>query len=159
MILWGFLKISKAAVREVSKVVENTKTEHEMANETISSRIKGLPPSFNMLFDVIWSILEKQDNSDQKILEILEEIANASEAKFILICASVKRLFESNASKNDLKEVGEKIISSDRDQILEILDRKLVEISNLDMQQTSYDDLLDSFRLSLCNYELPKNNY
>ena len=27
----------------------------------------------------------------------------------------------------------------------------------LDKQQTSYDDLLDSLRLSLCNYELPKN--
>ena len=28
----------------------------------------------------------------------------------------------------------------------------------LDKQQTSHDDILDSFRLSLCNYELPKNN-
>ena len=28
----------------------------------------------------------------------------------------------------------------------------------LDKQQTSYDDLLDSFRLALCNYELPKNS-
>jgi hypothetical protein len=27
----------------------------------------------------------------------------------------------------------------------------------LDKQQTSHDDILDSFRLSLCNYELPKN--
>jgi hypothetical protein len=28
----------------------------------------------------------------------------------------------------------------------------------LDKQQTSHNDILDSFRLSLCNYELPKNN-
>ena len=28
----------------------------------------------------------------------------------------------------------------------------------LDKQQTSHHDTLDSFRLSLCNYELPKNN-
>jgi hypothetical protein len=28
----------------------------------------------------------------------------------------------------------------------------------LDKQQTSYDDVLDSFRLALCNYELPKCN-
>jgi hypothetical protein len=28
----------------------------------------------------------------------------------------------------------------------------------LDKQQTSYDNVLDSFRLALCNYELPKNN-
>jgi hypothetical protein len=27
----------------------------------------------------------------------------------------------------------------------------------LDKQQTSHDDILDSFRLALCNYELPKN--
>ena len=27
----------------------------------------------------------------------------------------------------------------------------------LDKQQTSHDDILDSFRLSLCNYEPPKN--
>ena len=28
----------------------------------------------------------------------------------------------------------------------------------LDKQQTSHDDILDSFRLALCNYELPRNN-
>ena len=28
----------------------------------------------------------------------------------------------------------------------------------LDKQQTSHHDILDSFRLALCNYELPKNN-
>jgi hypothetical protein len=28
----------------------------------------------------------------------------------------------------------------------------------LDKQQTSHDDILDSFRLSLCNYDPPKNN-
>ena len=28
----------------------------------------------------------------------------------------------------------------------------------LDKQQTSNDDVLDSFRLALCNYELPKCN-
>jgi hypothetical protein len=27
----------------------------------------------------------------------------------------------------------------------------------LDKQQTSHDDILDSFRLALCNYEAPKN--
>jgi hypothetical protein len=28
----------------------------------------------------------------------------------------------------------------------------------LDKQQTSHHDILDSYRLSLCNYELPKYN-
>ena len=28
----------------------------------------------------------------------------------------------------------------------------------LDKQQTSHHDILDSFRLALCNYELPKSN-
>jgi hypothetical protein len=28
----------------------------------------------------------------------------------------------------------------------------------LDKQQTSHHDVLDSFRLSICNYEPPKNN-
>jgi hypothetical protein len=28
----------------------------------------------------------------------------------------------------------------------------------LDKQQTSHHDILDSFRLSLCNYEPPKNS-
>ena len=28
----------------------------------------------------------------------------------------------------------------------------------LNKQQTSHHDLLDSFRMALCNYEFPKNN-
>jgi hypothetical protein len=42
-----------------------------------------------------------------------------------------------------------------------IVSLKTAVVSNewkLDKQQTSYDDdLLDSLRLSLCNYEFPKN--
>lgn len=49
-------------------------------------------------------------------------------------------------------------IDSLHELILSLRTATVSEEWKLDKQQTSNDDLLDSYRLSLCNYELPKTN-
>ena len=52
-----------------------------------------------------------------------------------------------------------KIHQSLQDLIVSLRTAVVSDEWKLDKQQTSHHDTLDSLRLSLCNYELPKNNY
>ena len=49
-----------------------------------------------------------------------------------------------------------KIYPSLQQLIVSLRTAVVVDEWKLDKQQTSYDDMLDSLRLSLCNYEPPK---
>jgi hypothetical protein len=50
-----------------------------------------------------------------------------------------------------------KILPSLQKLIVSLRTAVVIDNWKLDKQQTSHDDILDSFRLSLCNYEPPKN--
>jgi hypothetical protein len=51
-----------------------------------------------------------------------------------------------------------KIHSSLQKLIVSLRNATVLEEWKLDKQNTSHNDILDSFRLALCNYEPPKNN-
>jgi hypothetical protein len=50
-----------------------------------------------------------------------------------------------------------RILPSLQKLIVSLMTAVVIDDWKLDKQQTSHDDILDSLRLSLCNYELPKN--
>ena len=61
----------------------------------------------------------------------------------------------------DVKEIhpseGRAIHPSMQELIVSLRTATVSDEWKLDKQQTSHHDILDSFRLALCNYELPKN--
>jgi hypothetical protein len=87
------IKEGKNKVMEIRKWVEDFKASHEMANQAISTIIEGLPPPFNKFGGIIWNGLEKQVDSDQKMLDTLERIDNNNKVKFMHIGASIDKLF------------------------------------------------------------------
>jgi hypothetical protein len=133
----------KDRVIGVRKGIEDFKTKHEMANRAISALIDGLPPPFNKFGDVIWDGLKKQDDSDGRMLETLEKIAKSSEEEFLYITKSIDILFENNASKDDLKSLGEEIFASNKG-VVEILDRKVRELVSIVQENLDKSKQIDS---------------
>ena len=101
-----------------------------MANMAISKIIKSLPKPFDIFLGVVWDGIQKDDNSLQEILKILERIANNDELAFTRITSGINTLIEKNASYDDMMEVAKQIKNSNI-KIVTILDSKLHEISEI----------------------------
>lgn len=98
-----------------------------MASSAVSEIVDSLPPPFNSFGRIIWNGIEKEDDSPQKMLKILERIEKNDELQFITITADIKKLIESNATHDDIIEVGIQIRESHKE-IVMILESKLDEI-------------------------------
>jgi protein involved in ribonucleotide reduction len=120
---------AKEDVEKIKQGAEDFKTKHKMTSGVVSKLIKGLPPPFNAFGEIIWDGLEKQDDSDQKMLDILEKIGNNNETQFGEIKSSINKLIENQASKGDLRQLGEVILNSN-EAVVQIIKNKADEILN-----------------------------
>lgn len=123
----GIFENFKSSAQKIRSKIEEFKGDHKMANEAISEIVNFLPPPFDSFGKIIWNGLEKEDDSAQKMLVILDRIEKNSELQFMRITGDISRLLENNATRNDIIDIGKKIRESENE-IITILESKLEEI-------------------------------
>jgi hypothetical protein len=123
----------KNGVAKIREKVEEFKGRHKIASGAISHIIEGLPPPFNTFIGIVWEGIEKQDDSGEKLLAILEKIENSNEDSFAKIEQKISDLIQHGAKQEDLQKVGDQIRTS-HESVIVILDdlrSKLAEKDHL----------------------------
>lgn len=125
----GIFEQFKTSVNEIRKKTEEFKNDHKMASAAISKTIDAMPSPFNQFGKIVWEGLEKEDESTEKLLEILNKIEKNNEESFWDIKNQIQFWMESNASHQDTQEISEQIRTS-HESIKTILETGLGKIQN-----------------------------
>ncbi len=148
----GIFDDFKSKVSELQNIVQQFKENHIMANTIISKTIESFPPPFNTFGNILWDGLEKEDESAQKLLDVLQKIAEKQELDFMEITTQIKNLVKCNPSKQDILDIGKQIQES-KSSIINILGAKIddLKIDNDKSHSTTHkklDEILSKLSIS-----------
>ena len=131
----GTFESFKQGVAKIRQEVEGFKAGHKMASKAIFVAIDSCPEPFNKFLSIVWDGLEKKDDSSTMIssvnlLEIVEKIEK-NEESFEQIKEKLSELIKSAATKEDIREIGERIRTSNEIIAKTIIDEVIIRLSLL----------------------------
>jgi hypothetical protein len=145
-------------VKKIRESVEDFKDEHKMASEAISTGIDMLPEPFNKVASIIWNGMEKKDeDSAAELLNILERIEASNKKSFEQIGGKLQTLLDRNASKEDIRVLGELIRTSNQpviDLVNSRVDELLARMEKLEKEQESFSEILKTLNLQSLDLQL-----
>ena len=156
MVLGAF----KEGVKKLRTHIEEFKSDHKMASEAISEFIESdfCPWPFKPFCKIVWNGLEKDDQSGQKMLNLLEKISNSNEQSFEKLESMLSDFMNTSVKSEDLEEIG-KIIRTSNESLSEALDHIHESIERLTKTSQTDDIKLVLDRKDLeTYYDVIRNN-
>lgn len=144
----------KSSVQKIREKIEEFKDDHKSLSQAISTALEFLPGPYDKFARTIWDGIEKEDDSAEKMLLILERIQRNDEKSFMEITKNISELIKKNATKEDLQKIGEQIRTSN-ESIVKILEPKLNELLKI-TQENSLD--IKEIKSILLAREIRENN-
>ena len=128
-------------LRNARSKIDVFKQDHNQANLIISQLVDLLPEPLNKFGTVVWEGLEKEEDSFEKMVIVLEKLTEKNEIYLHEISEKLSKLYENNIRKSDIQQIAEEIRITNNS-ISKILDTKATDLStNVKDLKNSISDL------------------
>ena len=124
----GIFDDFKTGISKLRTKVEEFKAEHTVISSAVSEVIDSLPAPFNSFGKMLWNSLDQKDESAEEVLKTLQKMSQHEEIAFMEITTNIKKLMETNPTKDDILQVSKQVRESEKS-IIDILGTKIDNLS------------------------------